>query len=97
MTKVRRDVYYWILDGRKVFLYDIDTCEPIRAVNIPAACRITPEMAESYAISEAAAEMDISATVYKRDYLPLFEAFEEALLISRFCEGHGNGHDREAA
>jgi len=77
---MKRDIYYTLTENNtKVILFDIDADEVIEVKAIPSAMQTSEVFAESFAISSAAAMMNITATEYKADYLPLFIDFMAGL------------------
>ncbi|SCW65394.1 hypothetical protein SAMN02910456_02397 [Ruminococcaceae bacterium YRB3002] len=64
-------IFYTITDST-VRLFDFDTGETVRVINIPEFITNRASIIDLVAIPAAASEMDISCWTYKREYLPMF-------------------------
>lgn len=63
---------YFSVDGSKVCLFDIYTNEVLKEITVPSVINSNELIINMFAIPAAAEMMDVSAVVYKKDFLPYF-------------------------
>ena len=82
MSVNSKSVYFSVIDGSKVYLFDINSNEVLKVINVPSVIKSNEIIINMFAIPAAAEIMDVSAVVYKRDYMPCFIEYMDAFVKS---------------
>ena len=80
MNTNSKNVYFSVVNGSQVCLFDIYSDKVLKVINVPSGIKSNELIINMFAIPAAAELMDVSAVVYKRDYMPCFIEYMDGVV-----------------